>query len=140
MSRANVAAGTRNQFTGVVGLAQIIVRTQAQPTGHIGWLASRCRHHNNRDACGARIVPQHLDRLKPINVRHLDIHEDEIGVQLLGLFHRHLSILCFLNTELLTFQNAAQQHSGLLFVVSYQDERVSLCDIRYIVIHKGNLD
>src|SRR5690242_12986231 len=100
MPRPDVAASTRNQFTRVVGLTEIIVSTQTQSTRHIGWLARGCRYDNNWDTCRTWIVAQHLHSLEAVNVGHLNVHEDKIGMKLLSLFYRDLPIIGLLHTEI----------------------------------------
>src|SRR3546814_11188198 len=50
-------------------------------------LGGRGLDRHDRDGLQRLVGLQLLDELQPADMRHLDIHDDEIGLEIAGLFH-----------------------------------------------------
>ena len=117
---ADFACGSGGQFGGIEGLDEIVVSAHPETAFDVQGITRGGRHDDDRHARRKRIAAQNSHRLEAIHARHLDVHQDQIGVQLAGLFDSLLAVARLFDTIVLALEDAPEQHARLNVVVRHQ--------------------
>jgi hypothetical protein len=72
--------------------AQVTVKAKGEKPLFVA-LQSLCRQRKNKRARIAQLFPDFVSRIDPVHVGHLNVHQDQVVLDLLDSIHRQLSPL-----------------------------------------------